>query len=49
MFFFKNDLAEYNRKYTDENIINYLNEFIKILEEKKKYVIFLKDTNNNNQ
>ena len=48
-FFFKNDLAEYNRKYTDENIINYLNEFIKILEEKKKYVIFLKDTNNNNQ
>ena len=48
-FFFKNDLAEYNRKYTDENIINYLNEFIKILEEKKKYVIFLKDTDNNNQ
>ena len=48
-FFFKNDLAEYNRKYTDENYINYLEEFINILRDKNKYVIFLKDTNNNNQ
>lgn len=47
-FFFKNDLAEYNRKYTDENYINYFEEFIKILRDKNKYVIFLKDTNNNN-
>ena len=40
-FFFKNDLAEYNRKYTDENFTDYEEEFNEILKEKKKYVDFL--------
>ena len=48
IFLFKNDLAEYNSKYSKDDFTSVMakDELDKIIEEKKKYVLFLENKNN---